>query len=134
MHTLNEKILNRLQQSAPENCTIVPGSTPVIAFGRFRTALIATISLNPSYKEFDLVDGKNRFHTLDSLGLHSYADIKAEHREQILDYCERYFERDVVYKDWFNRISTFIKNSTGYDYYEGTACHLDLSQWATNDI
>ncbi len=40
----------------------------------------------------------------------------------------------MVYKDWFNRISTFIKNSTGYDYYEGTACHLDLSQWATKDI
>lgn len=134
IQTLDEKILSRLQQSAPENCSVVPKSTPVIAFGRFRTAEIATISLNPSYKEFELVNGKNRFHTLDSLGLHSYADIKVEHGEQILDYCERYFERNVVYKDWFNRISTFIKNSTGFDYYEGTACHLDLSQWATKDI
>jgi hypothetical protein len=26
------------------------------------------------------------------------------------------------------------RKSTGYDYYNGMACHLDLSQWATLDL
>ncbi len=33
MRTIEEVILNRLRQSPPIGCTVVPGSTPVIAFG-----------------------------------------------------------------------------------------------------
>ncbi|WP_010094595.1 hypothetical protein [Ornithinibacillus scapharcae] len=134
MLSLEQKILKRLQQSPPEDCSVVPRSTPVIAFGKFKTAEVATISLNPSYKEFEFFNGKNRFHTLDSLGLENYSEIDIEHQKQIIEYCETYFERDVVYKEWFDRMSKFLRDTLGFDYYTGTACHLDLSQWATNDI
>lgn len=135
MKTLDDIILNRLRQSPPKDCSVVPGSTPVIAFGKFRSAKVATISLNPSYHEFDIVKGERRFHTLESLGITKYEEINETHKNLVLDYCERYFERPgIVYSDWFDRIADFLKKSTGYDYYDGTACHLDLSQWATLDV
>lgn len=134
LQDLDKLILKRLQQNPPKNCTVVAKSTPIIAFGKFRTAEVATISLNPSYKEFDIVHGKLRFHTLESLGVKSYSDINEEHLDKIIDYCENYFERSIVYRDWFDRITQFINTSTGKDYYDGTACHLDLSQWATEDV
>jgi hypothetical protein len=135
MEKLDEIILKRLKTMPPLDCSVVPGSTPVVAFGRFRSAKVATISLNPSYREFDIVKGKRRFHNLKSLGLSRYEDINVNHMNQVLDYCERYFERPgIVYKQWFNSISSFLKGSTDYDYYDGTACHLDLSQWATSNI
>ncbi|GIO22267.1 hypothetical protein [Oceanobacillus sp. J11TS1] len=132
---LDEIIFRRLKKLPPLDCTIVPGSTPVIAFGRFRSAKVATISLNPSYREFHIVKGKRRFHNLKSLGLSRYEDINEYHMHQVLDYCERYFKRPgIVYKEWFNSISSFLRGCTDYDYYDGTACHLDLSQWATLNI
>lgn len=90
---LEQLIAERLREKPPENCTIVSNSTPIIAFGRFRSAKVASISLNPSWAEFEPVKGNNRFHTLETLGLDSYSNIKDEHVNKILDYCERYFER-----------------------------------------
>src|SRR4051794_36991315 len=105
MKTLDEIILNRLRQLPPPNCTVVPESTPVIAFGKFRSAKVATISLNPSYREFDIVKGERRFHNLKSLGLSRYEDFNETHMNQLIDYCERYFERPgIVYKEWFKSI------------------------------
>ncbi|WP_181347388.1 hypothetical protein [Thalassobacillus sp. CUG 92003] len=132
---VDSSILNRLREEPPEGCSVVPGSTPVIAFGRFKHAEVATISLNPSHREFELVRGQRRFHTLESLGVREHNEITESHALQIQDYCERYFERPgIVYKDWFDRVSDFLKASSGYDYYDGTACHLDLSQWATSEV
>lgn len=135
MDNLDAAILNRLREEPPENCSIVLGSIPVLAFGRFKDAEVATISLNPSYREFEIVRGQRRFHTLDSLGLREYNEITESHALQVQDYCESYFERPgIVYKSWFDRVSNFLKITSGYDYYNGTACHLDLSQWATTEV
>ncbi|WNS82205.1 hypothetical protein RRU94_15795 [Domibacillus sp. DTU_2020_1001157_1_SI_ALB_TIR_016] len=90
---LEQTLAERLRQEPPENCTVVNGSTPIIAFGRFRSAKVASVSLNPSWAEFEPVRDNNRFHTLKTLGIDSYSEITAEHIKQILDYCERYFER-----------------------------------------
>jgi hypothetical protein len=135
LDVLDNIIMNRLKQEPPKGCTVVEGSTAVIAFGKFRSAKLATVSLNPSYREFDLVNGKQRFHNLESLGVIKYDELDEMHKKLILDYCERYFERPgIVYKNWFNSLATLIKETTNFDYYNGTACHLDLSQWATLDI
>jgi len=132
---LDEMILGRLRQTPPENCTVVPGSTAVIAFGRFRTARVATVSLNPSYMEFKLVGGERRFHTLDSLGIRRYEDFDEASRDRLLDYCERYFERPQIYYDgWFDRVERFIQSSLNVSYFDGSACHLDISQWATEEV
>lgn len=142
---LEQRITERLQEKPPENCTIVEGCTPIIAFGRFRTARVASVSLNPSWAEFEKVRGNYRFHTLDTLSVNSYSDISEKHVNQIVDYCERYFERNYIegekklktkpiyYKQWFNPMEKLIKDISGCSYLDGTACHLDISQWATKN-
>lgn len=82
---LDDIIYRRLRQTPPENCAVVPRSTPIVAFGRFRKAHVATVSLNPSFAEFELVNGKHRFHTLDTLQVRDYKDLGTSHCEMILD-------------------------------------------------
>jgi hypothetical protein len=141
-HILEE----RLSEKPPENCTVVEGSTPIIAFGRFRSARVASVSLNPSWAEFNPVRDNYRFHTLETLGVNSYSDITDKHMNQIVDYCERYFERYytsgirtskknlIYYKPWFNPMEKMMNDICGVSYLDGSACHLDISQWATNIV
>lgn len=140
---IDKIIVERLHVDPPNNCTIVNGSTPIIAFGQFRSAKVATVSLNPSWAEFEKVKDKHRFHTLQTLGVKNYSEITDEHINQIVDYCERYFERyyttgvrkikknPLYYKAWFVPMEKMINDITGCSYFNGTACHLDISQWAT---
>ncbi|WP_404459298.1 hypothetical protein [Sutcliffiella horikoshii] len=140
---LERIIKERLRAEPPKNCTIIHGSTPIIAFGRFRSAKVATVSLNPSWAEFEKVNGNYRFHTLETLGVDRYSDITDNHVNQIMDYCERYFERYyttgtrrikknlLFYKSWFNPMEKMINDIYGASYLNGSACHLDISQWAT---
>lgn len=133
MKTLDDIILNRLRQSPPKDYSVVPGSTPVIAFGKFRSAKVATISLNPSYHEFDIVKGERRFHTLESLAITKYEEINETHKNLVLDYCERYFERPgIVYSDWFDRINLIGWNT--YLKYAGKDTIEILSQWVGQEI
>ena len=72
-------IETRIRRSPPERSCIVPGSTPVLAFGDARSARVATLGLNPSRIEFldkagVLLEGDNRrLATHASLGL---SDLK----------------------------------------------------------
>jgi hypothetical protein len=50
--TMPDYIVERIRRPPPEGCEVVPGSTPVIAFGDVRTARVATLGLNPSKSEF----------------------------------------------------------------------------------
>ncbi|WKA53431.1 hypothetical protein [Planococcus shixiaomingii] len=140
---LDQIVRERLREEPPKDCTIIEGSTPIIAFGRFKTAKVASISLNPSWAEFKVVKNSYRFHTLNTLNVNGYTDIKDKEVNQILDFCERYFERystmgiknikrnPIYYKSWFNPMEKLINYITGYSYFDGSACHLDISQWAT---
>jgi hypothetical protein len=63
----------RIRGGAPQNCNVLPGSTPVVAFGDPRSSPVATLGLNPSRIEFEEdgveLDGHlRRFETLRSLG------------------------------------------------------------------
>lgn len=55
---LREVMIDRLMQHPPDGCTVVPGSTPVFGFGRILNARVASVSLNPSHREFDDVNGQ----------------------------------------------------------------------------
>ncbi|KPV45120.1 hypothetical protein [Alicyclobacillus ferrooxydans] len=134
MTYLDNVIYRRLNMTPPENCTVVPRSTPVIAFGRYKTAPIATVSLNPSYREFQLVGGQHRFQTLDTLDVCDYGQLQKGDCKKILDYCERYFERPGIPLDWFKRLGDLLGSITGKSYADGIACHLDISQWATREV
>jgi hypothetical protein len=62
---------------------VIPGSTPVVAFGNARTARVATLGLNPSSIEFAdkkgaiLKGAKRRLATHESVGLSDLATAPA---------------------------------------------------------
>lgn len=49
---------------------------------------------------------------------------------QVLNDCNLYFQRQ-PYRRWFDILEPIL-GICGASYYDGTACHLDLVQWATN--
>ncbi|HEY1014191.1 MAG TPA: hypothetical protein VGE07_15875 [Herpetosiphonaceae bacterium] len=131
-------LADRLRQAPPPDCRVVPGSTPVVAFGPFRHATVATLGLNPSKHEFldpqghELTGAQRRLETLASLGVASLIDAPDVSIAQVLAGCNGYFHRN-PYRRWFNHLQRIL-DACGVSYAAGTAAHLDLSQWATNPI
>lgn len=129
-------IERRIRRRVPVDSQIVPGSTPVVAFGRFRTAQVATLGLNPSKVEFldragnELREDDRRLATHASLGTADLSNAQSDLVAQVLDDCEEYFDRN-PYRRWFNQLEGVLAQC-GVSYYDGTACHLDLVQWATD--
>ena len=132
--------IERILEKKPIGAPIVKNSTPVISFGDPNKALAATVGINPSSKEF--LDGKNeilpiekkRLVDLDLLGRTSLNDLTVEDAEKIIDGCYNYFDKEKYYKKWFAQMQEFVLTPTGYSYFDGTACHLDLIQWATDPV
>ena len=119
---------------------VVSGSTPVVAFGDPFTARVATLGINPSGREFveggQLLDGTSRrLATLRSLGAESLASLTDEQVREVIDDCARYFDEDRnPYRPWFDPLDRLLRAGIGVSYYDRSACHLDLVQWATDPI
>jgi len=119
---------------APESSYVVAGSTPVVAFGDPSLATVATLGINPSAQEFmerkTLLSGPNRrLSTLESLGAHNLEDLTDDQVQTVIADCASYFERN-PYREWFNPLDQLLRG-IGVSYFDGTACHLNLIQWAT---
>lgn len=134
---LENWIEERIRRAPPTGCSVVACSTPVVSFGNARTARVATLGLNPSRVEFldggvELVGQRRRLATLSSLGVRSLIDASGEHVETVLHECDTYFERQ-PYRRWFDQLEGIL-GAIGASYYgdNPTACHLDISQWATD--
>jgi len=133
--TLPTYVETRLRQKPPAEAPIVSGSTPVLSFGNPMTAKIATLGLNPSDKEFldrdglDLECRERRLETLTSLNVKSLIDAPLHVLEAVVDGCNGYFQKCPY--SWFRKLE-FVLQECGTSYYNGTACHLDLVQWATD--
>lgn len=128
-------VAERIRRDAPGDCSVVPGTTPVVAFGPAHTARVATLGLNPSRIEFEVrgveLDGqRRRFETLRSLGIERLADAGDDAVAAVYARCNSYFSGN-PYRRWFDRLEEVLAGA-GASYYDGTACHLDLSQWATD--
>lgn len=113
---------------------MLAGSTPVIAFGNPQSSTVATLGLNPSRIEFEErgveLDGRyRRFETLRSLGVSTLEDADDELVERVVERCNTYFHGN-PYR-WFDRLEEML-NAVDASYFDDTACHLDLSQWATD--
>lgn len=124
----------------PEGFHIIAGSTPVVAFGDFLNARVATLGLNPSRVEFQTSPGggllpekDRRLATMDSLKLSSLPAATNEQVAEAVAQCCNYFQRN-PYRKWFDQLDRLLQTATGTSYYEGTACHLDLVQWATDPV
>lgn len=128
-------ISDRIRTAPPADAPVVPGSTPIVCFGSAENAEIATLSLNPSNKEFvdgngdELSEEDRRLETLGSLGIDSLQLAPDEAIDAIYEACIRYFDRN-PYSSWFDQLETVL-NPVGASYYEGSATHLDFVQWAT---
>lgn len=139
MNTLSllEILVRRLDGSDLRDLEVIPWAAPVLSFGDPSHAKFATLGLNPSNREYvdvagmELEGADRRFHTLKSLGLKRWSDVRAVHLEKINDSCNRYFEGN-PYNGWFQSLSKLIVGaSTSYYGMIADACHLDLVPYAT---
>ena len=108
----------------------------MVAFGDARTATVATLGLNPSRKEFldengkELVGDARRLATHQSLGTGDLDSAPSSVVAQVLHDCDSYFQRN-PYRQWFDQLEEILQ-ACGASYYDGSACHLDLVQLATD--
>lgn len=132
---LPDFVAARLRSARPAQ-HVVAGSTPVISFGDPSRAAAATLGLNPSWIEFlqrdrtPLDDRERRLETMTSLGVEDLSSAPDAVLARIAETCNAYFGRN-PYRRWFDQLEPMLR-SVGASYYDGTACHLDLVQWATD--
>lgn len=147
-------VCNKIEfMSWPRDCDVVRGSTPVVSFGDFTKAKVATLGINPSSKEFMdtsaagttnelLPEEKKRLADYESLGLMStdpFDDDTAEYflgpdgAKEIWEKCRDYFKGPNAYWSWFGDLETVL-NGASLSYKNSSACHLDISPWATDPI
>ena len=127
-------VAERIRRTPPPDCHVLAGSTPVVAFGDPGRSSVATLGLNPSRIEFEEggveLDGPlRRFETLRSLGVAGLDGAPDEIIGRVWHRCNGYFHGN-PYR-WFNRLEAMLK-AVDASYFGDTACHLDLSQWATD--
>jgi hypothetical protein len=133
---LPEYIEARIRQRPPDGLPVVPGSTPVVAFGDVRNATVATLGWNPSKLEFldsagnELTGQERRLETLSSLGAGDLSSAKHDVIHRVFQGCNDYFQLQ-PYRKWFGVLEKVL-HLQDVSYYNGTACHLDFVQWATD--
>lgn len=129
-------IAARMTIPVPDRYSVVAQSIPVVSFGNPLTAEIATVGINPSRKEFLNPSGEllvhpfNRFENLSTLGISTLSGESPDLIDRAYDSCCNYFKKN-PYSRWFDQLNPILGAIRG-SYYDQTACHLDLVQWATN--
>lgn len=119
---------------------VVHGATPVLSFGDPYHAEVATLGINPSAREFvengRLLAGRHRrLATLESLGAQRTLDLTEQQIRTVVEECASYFHPDRnPYRRWFDTLDRVLRTGLGVSYYDGSACHLDLVQWATDPV
>ncbi|WP_341250050.1 hypothetical protein [Euzebya pacifica] len=127
---------NMIRRTPPNGVGVIPGCPPVVAFGRVDVARVATLGLNPSKVEYLdtsgalLQDDKARLPTLAAAGAERLRGLTDDQVTTVRDRQLRYFDRR-PYRRWFDQLDRVITGAFDVSYYDGSACHLDLVQWAT---
>lgn len=136
MHRELVTLIDLLDTPTLDDTGVISWGSPVPAFGDPMRSRVATVGLNPSNREFvdsggnELGGRLRRFHTLESLGLHSWGEVDAHHIREMIFYCETYFDRN-PYNRWF-RVLDRILTGAGISYFGArNLCHLDLTPYAT---
>lgn len=136
MSDVPREVAARIRRPAPPDHAVVDGSLPVISFGDYRTAKVATLALNPSSREFldkpggHLLGERRRLASLKSLGRSSSEQLTDEDVAQVFDDSNTYFGRNPL-RPWFQWLEKLLTETSLGSYWGGTGCHLDLVQWAT---
>jgi len=128
-------IIDFLKKPIPTNLGIVPQSIPVLFFGDIEQAEYATISINPSNREFEdklgalLETGFKRFVDRDNLEVPDIDSLSEYQAEKVYDSLCKYFDKR-PYRLWFNKIDNVL-NSKRISYYDKSLLHLDITPYAT---
>ena len=132
--------IDRIRRPAPEGLPIVPISFPVTSFGDVNCARVLTVGLNPSSNEFMtkgnkavLAEGAKRFVDRESLGSALGEIPTPAEAQRILESNNKYFANGNHY-EWFDKMEATVLNPMGYSYFDGTAAHVDVVQWATHPL
>jgi hypothetical protein len=94
----------------------VLSSTPVLPFGDFTRAEVATLGLNPSKNEFLVSAGEllvgpaARFETLASLGVKTLSSVPSVTLKQVVSGCSRYFQRNPYWR-WFAPLEDLLQQA-----------------------
>lgn len=135
-----EHLIERVLKPYPTNSYIVDKSTAVVSFGNSLSASFATVGINPSSAEFQedkapLTGELRRLEDFYSLGVDTSEQLNPELAERVVDGCFAYFNQGKnPYKDWFGKFEENVLSNLGLSYWNGSACHLDLVQWATDPV
>lgn len=130
------EILERISRPIPSPY-VVSGSTPVISFGDFTKARVATLGINPSSGEFNNKKGllpppDKRLVDRHSLGAANGDFLNEPQAQETWSGCKSYFQNN-PYWSWFRDLEDIMK-PIGTSYENSSACHLDLVQWATQPV
>lgn len=130
-----DEVIARIRRPMPEGCDVLEGSLPVVAFGDPQKARVATLALNPSDVEFRIKKGwltgaDRRLESLASLGASRPQDLSDEQVAAVLTRSDEYFRHN-PYLSWFGKLEAVLADAGLGSYFDGSACHLDLVQWAT---
>jgi hypothetical protein len=130
-------LIARLDDPAVGKTRVIPWSSPVPSFGDWSTALVGTVGLNPSSREFqdetgvELEGERRRLQTLRSLGISRWSEAGPTHLDRVIESCRTYFAGN-PYNTWFRSLDAVIAGTTA-SFYGGSvrAAHLDLIPFAT---
>src|SRR5579875_1337901 len=137
MVSVAPEVADRIRRPVPPGLGVLRGSLPVAAFGDPDAAIVATMSLNPSWLEFQSPAGawlegkKRRLASLISLGLRHPRELDDGQVAQVVAESNAYFRGSNWYRGWFHWLEMLLRESGAGSYLDGSACHLDLVQWAT---
>ena len=136
MQELYGQAWERLRHDREQCPDIDPEATPVLFFGRWDTARVATAGLNPSEDEFRAKTPKGRCKPAlrgDQQRFLHWGDgtLSPARLEEAFRRARGYFELGNAYWQWFGQYSEFLE-SLGTPFSEGMACHTDyVSPFAT---
>lgn len=125
-------------RTTPAVVSIVERSTPVLSFGDALRADVATLGINPSRQEFYSIEGElligaqRRLATTDSLGIMAGQPLTEDQARRVVAESNDYFARNPY--NWFNPLEALLNTAASASYYDRSACHLDLVQWATDPV
>jgi hypothetical protein len=128
-------LLQRALRAPGGGAAVVAGSTPVVSYGDPGRATVVTLGVCPSGRQFLdhggrlLAGGRRRLATLESLGVERHEHLTEDHAAAIVAGCVGYFDRHPYH--WFDPLDDLLRRAVGASYRDGSACHLDLVQWAT---
>ncbi len=130
-------VAERIRRPMPAGLSVLAGSLPVVSFGDPGRATVATLALNPSWVEFQsrsgvwLRGGQRRLASLVSLGVDDPRELDDGQVAQVVAESNAYFGGPNWYRPWFHWLQSLLDGVRAGSYLDGSACHLDLVQWAT---